>query len=202
MRKAFLASAILVGVLTAGGPRAGAQEPQHRAPRFQWSSTDLAITYATEQTNVTPGTGKFWLQGGGADAAVTFSRGIGVAMSVTGGYASNFAPGVSLAEVAVLVGPRYTLRVPALHKSRVFVEALAGGVRGFNGVFPEPTGLATQATSFAMQVGGGWDIGISKHLAIRAIEADYVRTYLPNNGTNTQDHLRLAFGVTYHIQRH
>jgi hypothetical protein len=84
----------------------------------------------------------------------------------------------------------------------VFGEALAGGVRGFGSIFPLPTGTDSKASSFAFQAGGGLDIAISKHFALRAIEADYVRTYLPNNGTNTQDHLRLAFGVTYHTQKH
>jgi hypothetical protein len=84
----------------------------------------------------------------------------------------------------------------------VFGEALAGAVRGFGGVFPKPTGLDTKASSFTYQVGGGWDITIKKHIAIRVFEADYVRSYLPNSGGDTQGHLRLAFGVTYHIAAH
>jgi hypothetical protein len=36
---------------------------------------------------------------------------------------------------------------------------------------------------------------------VRAFELDYVRTNLANNGSDYQNHLRLAFGVSYHIQR-
>jgi hypothetical protein len=37
------------------------------------------------------------------------------------------------------------------------------------------TGL-TSANAFAMAFGGGVDIGVSRHFAIRAIQADYLRT--------------------------
>jgi hypothetical protein len=202
MRTTFLAT-LLVGVMTVGGPMASGQEKKPSAPRFQVSSTDLAVTYSTENAKVTPSTnGSFWLQGGSLDDAATFFHNFGVAANVTGDHASNIAPGVNLNKIAFMIGPRYTRRVPSKRESRVFVEALAGGVRGFGSIFPLPTGTDSHASSFAFQAGGGLDIAISKHLALRAIEADYVRTYLPNNGTNTQDHLRLAFGVTYHTQKH
>jgi hypothetical protein len=189
--------------MTAGGPLACGQEKQPSAPRFQVSSTDLAVTYSTENAKVTPSTGgSFWSQGGSLDAAATFFHNFGVAANVTGDHASNIAPGVNLNKIAVMIGPRYTRRLPSKRESRVFVEALAGGVRGFGSIFPLPAGTDSHASSFAFQAGGGVDIAISKHLALRAIEADYVRSYLPNNGTNTQDHLRLAFGVTYHTQKH
>jgi hypothetical protein len=202
MRTTFWA-AFLVGAMTVGGPLACAQNKQPSAPRFQVTSSDLAVTYTTESAKITPSTsGDFWLQGGSLDAAATFFHNFGVAMNVTGDHASNIAPGVNLNEIAFMIGPRYTRRLPSKRESRVFVEALAGGVRGFGSIFPLPTGTDSKASSFAFQAGGGLDIAITKHLALRAIEADYVRSYLPNNGTNTQDHLRLAFGVTYHTQKH
>jgi hypothetical protein len=34
------------------------------------------------------------------------------------------------------------------------------------------------------------------------LEADYVRTWLPNNGSNSQNDLRLSFGIAYHIGKH
>ncbi len=94
----------------------------------------------------------------------------------------------------------YTYRVGSKHESRVFIEALAGGVRAYDSLFPTSRGVTNKASAFSWQVGGGWDIAITKHFAIRAFEADYVRSYVPNNGSNTQDHLRLAVGVTYHSQ--
>jgi hypothetical protein len=125
-----------------------------------------------------------------------------VAANLTGDRASNIAPGVSLGLMSIMAGPRYTIRAGSKHERRVFGEALLGGVHGFDSVFPVSTTVFSNANSFSMQVGGGWDVAISKHFAFRALEADYVRTSLPNNGANTQNSLRLAFGMTYHITRH
>ena len=207
MRKAFLLGAFLVGLLAAGNPLARAQT-QAQAPaesHGQSSSSDLAVTYTMERATVTPtGAGAFWLQGGSLDAATTFFHGFGVAGNVTGDYASHIAPGVNLEKIYYMAGPRYTreLHVNAKRQTRAFGELLLGGVRGFDGVFPVSGGISNHASSFAWQAGGGSDIAISKHFNLRAIEADYVRNYLPNNGANTQGQLRLSFGVSYHIQKH
>lgn len=203
MRKVFMASALFVGIVMLGGPMACAQEQKHSTSRFQLSSADLAMTFTTERSNGTPGGGgDFWLYGGSIDAAATFFHAFGLAANVTEDHASGIAPGVNLSKLAFMGGPRYTFRLGSKSKSRGFVEVLAGEAHGFNSIFPASTGESSKANSFAWQVGGGLDLSISKHLAIRAIEADYVRTNLPNNGANHQDHVRLAFGVCYHIQSH
>ena len=204
MRRTFLASAFLVGIFTLDGMVAHAQQQPSPAPQPQGISTDLAVTYTTLGSKVTPGGNNFWLQGGSIDAAFTFHRGFGLAANITGDHASNIGPGVNLNEIDFVMGPRYTYRfgTKSKHESRVFAEVLAGGVRGFGGVFPKSTGLDTRASSFEYQVGGGWDIAIRKRIAIRVFEADYVRSYLPNNGGDTQGHIRLAFGVTYHLAAH
>jgi peptidoglycan-associated lipoprotein len=205
MRKIFLAGTLLIGSLVVVGPTARAQgTPAATAgSTFQLSSLDLAFTYTTKRSNVTPGGGSnFWAQGGSFDAGFTFFHGFGVAANLTGDHASNIAPGVNLSLMHFVAGPRYTLRFSSKHESRVFGEALFGGVHGFDSVFPVGTTVSSSANSFSMQVGGGWDIAVSKHLAIRAFEADFVRASLPNNGTNVQNFLRLAFGVTYHIPKH
>ncbi len=203
MRTTFLASAFIVGVFTLCGTMACAQAPQPAPPRPQWSSTDLAMTYTTEGAKVTPsGSGNFWLQGGSLDAGTAFFRGFGWAANITVDHASKIASGFNLTETDIMTGPRYTFHVGSKRESRVFIEALAGVARASDELFPTSRGYTNKASAFAWQAGGGWDISITKHIAIRAFEADYVRTYLPNNGTNTQDHIRLAFGVSYHFQNH
>jgi hypothetical protein len=202
MRTSLLAT-LLVGILTLGGAVARAQGKPAASSSFQLSSLDLAFTYTTERSNVTPSGGSnFFAQGGSFDAGFTFFHGFGVAANFTGEHASNIAPGVNLGLLQFMAGPRYTIRGGSKHESRVFAEALFGGVHGFDSVFPVSTTVSSTANSFAMQVGGGWDVAVSKHFAIRVFEADYVRTSLPNNATNTQNFLRLAFGVTYHSTRH
>ena len=202
MRTTFLAGALLVGVLTLVGPMACAQGQQPSAPKSQWSSTDLAITYTTEGAKVSPSGSNFWLQGGSLDGGVTFFRGFGFATNMTVEHASKFTPGLNLGETNIMAGPRYTYHRGSKRQIRVFGEALAGEVRAAGPIFPTSRGITDKANAFSWQAGGGLDISITKHIAIRAFEADYVRTYLPNNGTNTQDHIRLAVGVVYHFENH
>jgi hypothetical protein len=202
MRKVFIPGAVLIIFLIAGGPPAEAQDEQH-PPKFQLTSTDLAVTYTTQESSVTPGGSNFWLQGASLDGGLTFFHRFGLATNLTGAYASNIAPGVGLGTLAIAAGPRYTydLRTNSKHETRIFADALAGAVKGFGSVFPTGTGVNHTADSFTWQAGGGIDVGISKHLAIRA-QADYVRNYLPNNASNIQDNIRVSVGVTYHVGKH
>ena len=78
-----------------------------------------------------------------------------------------------------LFGPTVTGQ---LGRSAVFAHALFGEAhsslgRGFN--VPIIGGISTGLTSanaFAMAFGGGIDIGLTRHLAIRAVQVDYIRT--------------------------
>jgi hypothetical protein len=53
----------------------------------------------------------------------------------------------------------------------------------------------------ALDAGGGVNILFSERFGVRLLEADYVRTALPNNGSNVQNDLRVSFGVTYRLGR-
>jgi hypothetical protein len=143
----------------------------------------------------------------GMNAAVTFHRGLGVAVNLTGGHASNIASGVDLDKVSFMMGPRYThpfknwfghdLGQPG--GGRIFGEGLIGGVHSFNTVVPTAAGAAGAASSFVFQVGGGMDLPLRKAIGIRLFEADYVRSTLPNSGNSTQSDLRLAAGISFHF---
>ena len=68
------------------------------------------------------------------------------------------------------------------------------------------TGL-TSANSFAMAFGGGVDIGLTRHLAIRAVQVDYIRTQfntidalaagLSSNLDNRQNSFRYSTGIVF-----
>jgi hypothetical protein len=169
-------------------------------------SIDLGATYSPERAQLVPGSCCFWLQGGGADATVTFWRGFGIATGLTGEHVSNYAPGMDVNKFACLAGPRYTYTAWAGHsgtadrpRAQLFGQGLFGGVHAFNGVFPISSGTTPTANSFALQAGSGIDLLLTKHIGVRLVEADYVRTALPNSAANIQDDLRLAFGVTYRV---
>jgi hypothetical protein len=97
------------------------------------------------------GGGNFWAQGGSVDAGFTFFHGFGVAANFTGDHTSNIAPGVDLGLLEFMAGPRYTLRAGSKHESRVFAEALFGGVHGFDSVFPVSLTVSNTANSFAIK---------------------------------------------------
>jgi hypothetical protein len=186
----FLSASLSTGLL------AQVQKP---APTTDGADVDVAITYVAERAKIASvSCGCFWLQGGSGDAAVTFAKGIGVAANLTGVQNSNVGTGVGLAKVLFAMGPRYTV-TPKDHWPSIFGEALFGGVHGFNSIFPSSAGGAGAASSFAMMFGGGLDVRVAKHLRVRAVEADYIRTTLPNNAGNVQNDLRLAAGVSFHF---
>jgi len=191
-----LSAAILCGQQ---GPRLAKLEPV---------SIDLGVTYSLERAQVAPNQNRFWLQGAGADASMTYWKGLGIAASLTGNHASNVSSGVDVNKISYLVGPRYTYHlwakstgVTAAPRVQVFGQGLFGGVHGFGGVYPTSTSTTSSASAFAFEVGGGADYYLTSNWGLRLFEASYVRTALPNNSADVQNDLRLAFGLTYHVGR-
>ena len=199
-----------VGILVATGncwaqqaqPAAANQPPAKALPVTR--SIDASVTYSVERTQLIQNGNDFWLQGGGADGAWTLWKGFGVAASLTGDHISNYAPGMDVNEISYLAGPRYTYagrtqfaKVPLRYQ--LFGQGLFGEVHAFNGFFPAVGGSVSSANSFELQAGGGVNLLLTKHFGVRLLEADFVRTDLPNNAANEQNALRLSFGATYHL---
>lgn len=120
-------------------------------------------------------------------ATFNFNRYLGITADIGGNYRTVFSvsplPGVSASVnqrvYTFLFGPTVTAN---FGRSAVFGHALFGAARASSGAgFSIPiigsvtTGL-TNATAFAMAFGGGVDIGVSRHFAIRAAQVDYIRT--------------------------
>ena len=146
------------------------------------------------------------MKGAGADAAFTFWKGFGIVVSLTGEHASNYTHNLDVNKVAYLAGPRYTYTAwanqsgaTATPRFQVFGEGLFGGVHAFNGAFPTGSIINSNAGSYALQTGGGLNVFFFKNYSVRMLEADYVRTALPNGASNIQNDLRLSFGVSYHM---
>ena len=168
-------------------------------------SIDLGATYAPERTQTAPGNCCFWMQGGGVDMGVTFWKGFGIAAAFSGDHAANIAAGVDVNKITYLGGPRYTHTIRTSHNGaampryQIFGQGLVGGVHGFDGLYPAGTATTQSANAFALEAGGGINYYLTRNWGLRVLEADYVRTTLPNNASNTQNDLRLSFGVVYRI---
>jgi hypothetical protein len=195
-------SLLLTGVCLLGGMNGLAQVSGAGVhPRI---STELAVTYAPERAELAPGhCGCFWLEGAGVDASVTFGKGFGVAADLTGGHAGSVAPGVDVNKIAFTVGPRFTWTghggAADRRRLQIFGQGLIGGAEGFGGMYPSISGASASAGSMAVEAGGGVNLLLAKHLGLRLVEAEYVRTSLPNAASNTQNDMRISFGLVYHL---
>jgi hypothetical protein len=129
--------------------------------------------------------------------------------------------GVDHTLVNFVLGPRYTFHRHS--RWMPFAQALFGGARATSstsitvlpgGIVWPPVGLLVppgtlqplgatlrvERTGFAMLLGGGLDIKVSKHVALRPIGADYYLARLPSfvtgNDTN-RNHFRYSAGVNF-----
>jgi hypothetical protein len=171
-----------------------AAQVAHQADAQPKYPIDVAFTYNAAYSG-TSGSQSFWMQGGSAEVDATLLRGFGLAASFAGLHTGNInASGVALDLVTATFGPRYAWK-PAKGKYSIFAKALVGEGFGFDSVFPGTSGSSTTAYNLAIEAGGGIDIALRPHLSVRALDADWLRTQLPNATTNTQNNLRLGAGV-------
>lgn len=197
---ALLAGVIAIALMTSSA--ATAQTPARTGPHVAASSPaaaslDVAITYNGTLAGMISSS-RFWMQGGGAQIEGRFYRGWGVVADIAGAHvASMNSSGVGLGLVTATFGPRYTW---SRRRYRFYAQGLAGEAWGFNSVFPNPRGAETSAGSLAVLAGGGLDVALTPHLALRALEADYLRTQLPNSTDNAQNNLRLAAGLVLRLR--
>lgn len=79
-----------------------------------------------------------------------------------------------------------------------FAQALFGVslFRGFTSDIRPSGNVYTydDATSFAMALGGGLDVRVSKRIAVRIIQADYTPTFF---GSGRQDNFRISAGIVF-----
>ena len=146
-----------------------------------------------------------------------FNRYLGVTADVSGtsvtpfGFSAlGFSAGTYQRLNNYLFGPTITAN---LGRSAVFVHALFGEAHSSLGAgvsVPIIGGISTGLTSanaFAMAFGGGIDIGLTRHLAIRAVQVDYLRTQfnatdalttgLSSSLGNRQNSFRYSSGIVF-----
>jgi len=164
------------------------------------SKIDASVSYELQRSNGPAGQcGCFNLQGGRADVSYQAFRRFAIAGEISGAHASNVTgSGLDLSLLTYMAGPRYSLHLK--HGLKPFAQFLAGGVHGFDSAFPHAGGALSSANSFAFSTGGGLDYGLSRHIAARAVQLDYLKTYLPNNASDEQNNLRLGVGIVFRLK--
>ena len=152
------------------------------------------------------------MHGGSTSVAYNFNRYFGLAADFAGfddnkvtllnGTGSVTVPAGGSA-YTLMAGPRFSYRRYEMFTP--FAQVLAGGVSAtdvtISGCTGAPSCLVLGADStFASMVGVGFDVKLSRHIALRPLEADYLITHFDNPFPNTahrgwQSNVRLSSGI-------
>jgi hypothetical protein len=117
---------------------------------------------------------------------------------VSGQHTGNIdGSGVGLDMVTATIGPRYTWQPTRYRRYAFLGQALIGEANGFNSTFPKMSGAESRAHSLALKIGCGMNYTFSRRFAMRAFEADWLRTQLPNSADGVQNSLHLSAGIVY-----
>ncbi len=158
---------------------------------------ELGADYNYVRANAPPdGCGCFSMHGANAWFAYRFTHSFAVVAEVSSQRASDISgSGEDLTLTSYLFGPRFSW-----HRSGHFApfgQVLLGGAHAGGSFASDSSGFAGSSNAFALIAGGGLDIGISRHFAIRALEADYYRTQFANGLNDRQNNLRISAGVIF-----
>ena len=162
------------------------------------SKFDVFAGYSYVRENPsTSGVDGFNLNGGSASIAYNANHWLS-GVADFGGYHSNniLGTGVDGTLSTYLFGPRISYH----RDSRItpFGQVLFGvaHIGGSNGL-----AFSTSNNSFAMTVGGGVDVKISRRFSIRPAQVDYLLTRFNEfaTGAQTQNNLRVSTGVVFHF---
>jgi peptidoglycan-associated lipoprotein len=174
----------------------------HCAAQVRSYPAEASLRFSEQISNGPTGAcGCFQMQGAAADFFWIFNSSqpglhTGLAFDASLENTNNInGVGYGLTLSTFTAGPR--IKFPA-KKMRIFGQALFGVAHGSGTQFPQSSSntLLHSANSFALDLGGGVDLPLSRRLSLRFLQADYVRTSLPNNVNNWQNNLRLSAGLT------
>jgi hypothetical protein len=201
LRSCLLASlsaltAALALLLAVAPPRAHAQRP-----------VDLAFTYSQERTKFVGSSTNdyFRLRGASVNAGTSLWHGLGVFADASGFSSTNQRYVIDIHQATFVVGPRYTYNwghiTPTAwnRHSGVYFEGGVGYTIATSGYYPTGGQLSDHASALSYQAGGGINLHLYHRLDLRLVEADIIQTKLPNGGNNTQNNIRYATGLNFHL---
>jgi len=194
-----LSCVLLLGAIVTTALMAQTATLAGQVPADSLGHIEVAVNYTAMRANVIT-SDSFWMQGGSVQVHGQFWRGLGVVADIAGQHTTNInSSGVALDMVTATFGPRYTWS-PAHSRYSLFGEGLVGDAFAFNGLFPTASGPDTGSFDLAVKGGGGINLWLSRHVALRALEAYWLRTQLPNTTTNVQNNLQLGAGVVIRVK--
>jgi outer membrane protein OmpA-like peptidoglycan-associated protein len=154
------------------------------------------------------------VQGGDTNLAINFNRYFGIVGDFAGYHANTLTftqPGGPARDVGAdgkvftyMGGPRLSYRRP---RFTLFAQALFGDANAqkvtINGCSGSPVCVPLPSENvFTMAVGGGLDLNVHRHFAIRLFQAEYLMTRFKDptsaaGTTGTRDNARLSAGIVF-----
>jgi hypothetical protein len=172
----------------------------------------LGYSYLRGMPTYSPGNRMVYMNGGSTSIAFNLNRYFGLVGDFGGfdaseidltGAGANPAGTVNASGTAYtyMAGPRLSYR---RYRIVPFAQALFGGIHASQVTLSGCTGnlctpLPTE-NAFAMTAGGGLDLRIQRHFAIRLVQAEYMMTRFADLSTgnrDTQNDMRLSTGLVF-----
>ncbi len=191
-----------------------ADGPYRYIPRVEWF---LGYSYVRAVPTLAAGNRVVWLNGGSTSVAFNLNRYLGLVgdfgaytnseINFQGGYASTVGvDNPNVGALSYLFGPRISFR----NSSRFtpYIQVLAGGMHANRVTLSHCSFSCTllpKQTSFAMTAGGGLDLTLRRHFALRLVQAEYLMTRFPSYTTGdsgTQNDIRLSSGIVFRFGGH
>jgi outer membrane immunogenic protein len=161
-------------------------------------SLDVGANYNWVHSNAPPGgCGCFDLNGGSAWVGVNLTHSFGIVGAVASQQGSDSNGDLTL--TSYLAGPRYI--VHGFDRFKPFGQVLFGGAHASGALAPGSANISGSPNAFAMTAGGGLDIGLTEHIMLRAIQADYYLTHFDNGVNTRQNNFRLGVGLVIRFGR-
>jgi outer membrane protein OmpA-like peptidoglycan-associated protein/opacity protein-like surface antigen len=158
-----------------------------------------------------------YLHGGSASLALNLNRHVGLVADFGASHANKFGPNAppiggtvdaSGNAFTFLFGPRISFRH---ERVTPFVQALFGGMHAGAVTLSGCSGIGCvplpSETAFAMTAGGGLDVKLTHHFALRVIQVEYLMTRFADRSTLAgqtarQNDVRLSAGIVFRFGGH
>jgi len=174
----------------------------------------LGYSYLRGMPDLEPANRLYWLNGGSMSIAYNFNRYLGLVADLggfadskiefpgTGGGASTVMSSYG-AVFPYLFGPRLSFR--GHERVTPFLQVLFGGIYATKVMMDSGCGGAgctplPAENKFAWTGGGGLDVKVSHHVAIRIVQVEYLMTNFQNHNTGInelQNDMRFSSGIVF-----
>ncbi|HUK53810.1 MAG TPA: outer membrane beta-barrel protein [Candidatus Binatia bacterium] len=162
-------------------------KPGSNYPHWEWF-----MGYSYLNGRVGSGIKSYNGNGGSTSLEYNLNHWIGLVADL-GGYETGKIGdvGVNVTQFTYLFGPRLNYRFGDNERHTLFGQVLLGG----DHTSASFAGLSGSDNTFAMSAGGGLDLGLTKHLALRLAQVEYLMSRFDLPGYHTQNDMRFSTGL-------